>query len=127
MNGANPNDTGWQQITPIAGDGDRSMTGRVPQAVVIEHRPCVRCTRFVDDNSRLRQHLKAKGIEIRPDGVAFTPIKMDFPGKKIGMEIQVADFGWCNKEGMVMDKMQSCGSWVPVSRLAAIMGGVAKP
>jgi hypothetical protein len=127
MNATNPTDTGWQNIIPTAGDGERSIAGHLPQAVRVEHRPCINCKSFEDDNRRLLQHIRSKKLEVRPDGVVYTPIKADFPGQKIGMEIQIADFGWCKRDCIVTDKMQTCDKFSPIHRQAAVLAGMAKP
>lgn len=114
----------WKPIVPLVGDGDREIGGVVAPTLKLEQRPCVNCRAFEKEPERLERHFRAHGLTI-DNGIVTTPIAKNFPGRK-SMKIDLAIMGWCRLEVMPVDEQASCQRWVPVSRLAAILGGVAK-
>jgi hypothetical protein len=106
-------DTGWQQIIPTAGDGDRAAAGRVEMVRGSEVRPCLMCKSWERDERRLIQHLMALGLEVQPDGRFKTPIAKDIPGRK-SLILDPKKTGFCRYEGTVTEDLATCQNWTPV-------------
>lgn len=106
-------DTGWKNIIPTTGDGDRTAGGRVEMVHGSETRPCCLCRSWEKDERRLIQHLMALGLEVQPDGKFKTPIAKDIPGRK-SLLLDPKKTGFCRFEGTVTEDLATCPNWTPV-------------
>ena len=106
----NPEDTGWQPITGIEGDGDVNARGRIELATGTEKNPCFSCKSFEQDERRLIEYLQRRGLEPDKRGHFRTPIAKDFPGRK-SMVIDPKSFGWCRRDSLVTDMLATCEGW----------------
>ena len=110
---ATENDTCWQRIQVVGGDGDTSGYGEIELASGMEAKPCLHCISFEKDATRLQQHIVAHGLKPNARGKFETPIAKDFKGRK-SLQIDVRDFGWCRKNCQVVDMLASCESFRPL-------------
>jgi len=120
------NDTGWQPIKIVGGDGDRTAGGQVEMVKGNEIRPCVMCRSWERDERKLIEHLMSRKLELMPDGTFKSPIRKDYKGTHANLTIDPKKFGFCRYETSVTEDIASCEKWTPVRTAAELADRLAK-
>lgn len=101
-------DTGWRKAQLVT--DSEGPKGLISMPTEMQQKPCFMCRSFENDNTKLVQHLLAKGLERNAEGKYITPIVQDFDGRK-SLEIDPLDYGWCRGDGIVTAMAATCASW----------------
>lgn len=105
----------WKPIEITGGDGNSTASGTINLDRAVETRPCMMCRSFEKDNTKLAQHLRARGLTPDAAGYFHTPIAKDFPGRaEKALKIYLPDYGYCRKECMPVDMQATCERWEQV-------------
>ncbi len=129
-NQAAEGDANWRRIKGLQVDketgGDKSAKGLVDLATTIEREPCYACKSWEQDERKLAQHMRSKGLKILPDGTLETPISKDFKGRSGLLMIpgangkkeaaRIQDFGWCRREARPTQYDATCPAFNQVKR-----------
>jgi len=107
------NDTGWNPIVGITGDGEQQAAGRVEMAKGLEPHPCFACRSWEHDRKRIIEHFMAHGLVPDVDGNFLTPIAKDFPGRR-SLKLDPKDYGFCRLDCIATDMQATCKRWAPV-------------
>lgn len=112
MSNNEKDDAGWRQIIGVSGS-DETATGVVEPIRGTEAKPCVICRSWEKNEKKLIEHLKAKGLEVNPDGSFTTPIAKDIPGR-VSLRIYPKRSGFCRLQTQVTEDLATCEHWEPV-------------
>ena len=104
------NTTCWQGIKITGGDGDRTAHGQIELANGMEERPCLTCTSFEKDTSRVIRHLLRHKLIADENGIFTTPIAKDFPGR-ISLKIDPRTVGFCRRDTIIVDMLATCSAY----------------
>lgn len=102
----------------VGGDGKETAVARQRMMMGTTKTPCQNCKSWHRDAEKLVRHFLAHGLMVKPDGTIWSPIHRDFQGR-VGMEINVRNFGFCRFHMMPSEDLHSCSNWVPAHKLAA--------
>jgi len=118
------NEIDWQKPNVIS--TPTGTKGVISSPTGMEEKPCFTCSKWLKDNRKLIQHLRAKGLRADSNGIFTTPIVSDFKDGRQSMEVDPKDYGWCPKNCYVSHMLATCEFWQPTTLSGELAGKIRR-
>jgi hypothetical protein len=114
----------WQAPSIISTSS--GAKGVIASPTGTEEKPCFTCAKWMKDNRKLIQHLRAKGLRADENGIFTTPIAGEFHDGRKSMEVDPKDYGWCPKNVYVAHMLATCEFWQPTVLARELAGKIRR-